>query len=269
MNGVDAFIRGMGDLISDIRTKQREREIDRTNKPEDYTDTEAVLHDMLQENTGAHILDSGSAYGRHWERNRDIKDFRENPKVNVNIDAEYETVNITVDLFHYLNAFLEVTEDSEKLDIAFNQFAERDRNKDKNWLTLMEDFTQNRVTNTYNFDNHLSQVISYTTWDPEENKEYIGYHDFILLRIHNGCDVRGGYTKPRVFEFAQDPEYWTLRMTDQDAICKNCGATWYSDDAGYHWYEGPEFEFVESEPEDKVLCGECGGEVEFNVLLEV
>ena len=26
--------------------------------------------EMLQENTGRHMLDSGGAYGRHWERNQ-------------------------------------------------------------------------------------------------------------------------------------------------------------------------------------------------------
>ena len=40
--------------------------------PRGYTKTQRILHQMLTENTGAHVLDSGSIYGRHWQRNRAI-----------------------------------------------------------------------------------------------------------------------------------------------------------------------------------------------------
>lgn len=39
------------------------------SKPK-LTSTERVLIAMLTENTGRHMLDSGGAYGRNWERNR-------------------------------------------------------------------------------------------------------------------------------------------------------------------------------------------------------
>ena len=41
-------------------------------KPKDYTKTQSVLVDMLQEKTSMSILDSGDAYGRAFENNRRI-----------------------------------------------------------------------------------------------------------------------------------------------------------------------------------------------------
>ncbi|MCK9567466.1 hypothetical protein M0R72_00790 [Candidatus Pacearchaeota archaeon] len=48
------------------------------------------------------------------------------------------------------------------------------------------------TVNTYNGEDMLSQVLLYTyfTWNNEA---------YIVLQIHGGADVRGGYTKPRVF----------------------------------------------------------------------
>ena len=36
------------------------------------TETQKMLARMLTENTGRNILDSGDAYGRHWEKNQGI-----------------------------------------------------------------------------------------------------------------------------------------------------------------------------------------------------
>ena len=43
-----------------------------------WDETKAVIADMLQENTGRHMLDSGGAYGRNWERNQG-RDFDSEP----------------------------------------------------------------------------------------------------------------------------------------------------------------------------------------------
>lgn len=48
--------------------------------------------------------------------------------------------------------------------------------------------------NTYNGEDALSQTIQYTLFD-------LGYGDVCcFLFIHGGCDVRGGYTRPRAFD---------------------------------------------------------------------
>ena len=78
--------------------------------------TEDTLASMLRENTGRHFLDSGGAYGRHWERNQG-RDFKSEPettckfqvrtyrgKMNLELDITHRT-------FHWLNARL--THDKE------------------------------------------------------------------------------------------------------------------------------------------------------------
>ena len=43
--------------------------------------TAKIIYKMLTESTGKHMLDSGGAYGRHWERNqkKSFKDFKNEP----------------------------------------------------------------------------------------------------------------------------------------------------------------------------------------------
>ena len=44
--------------------------------------TKKIIYEMLTENTGAHFLDSGGAYGRNHERNakKTINDFEAEPE---------------------------------------------------------------------------------------------------------------------------------------------------------------------------------------------
>jgi hypothetical protein len=46
--------------------------------------------------------------------------------------------------------------------------------------------------NSYNEDNLLSGTVQYTCFELDGDS-------FVLLQIHGGCDVRGGYTAPQVF----------------------------------------------------------------------
>ena len=50
-----------------------------------YTETNKLVYEMLTENTGSHMGDSGGAYGRHWERNqkRTIEDFSNEEEENI------------------------------------------------------------------------------------------------------------------------------------------------------------------------------------------
>lgn len=245
-------------------------------------DTDKVIVDMLTENTGAHMLDSGGAYGRHWEENQEVgkvEEWKERPETTVDIYADSEEVIVTSDIFHYLRNHIERTDKAKKIEEQFYELAEQDQYKRTNWNRILDDlFGGNRGENTYNRETHLGQVLQYTMISEEEaekflNKEAIdksGYipdlYDmrYIFLQIHNGCDVRGGYTKPRVFEVPAI-EYFLAHQTDIYASCE-CSQG-HSDDAGYHWYDIPDFEFIEVEDsgygDDKVICSECGHEVEF------
>ena len=133
-------------------------------------------------------------------------------------------------LYHWLVNRLEL---ATELDSIFHgAFLEAvDEDDDKSYLELMEEFPGwvaehvstddynltnscddvfceatgiynegNPLTvNTYNGEDMLSQTIQYTyfTWNREP---------YIVLMIHGGADVRGGYTKPRVFRVDHDDE---------------------------------------------------------------
>jgi hypothetical protein len=60
---------------------------------------------------------------------------------------------------------------------------------------------------TYNSDNNLSQDFQADTFSRDGE-------DYVCLSIHGGCDIRGGYTRPRIFlayeYFMMDIDAWTL-----------------------------------------------------------
>jgi len=236
----DSIIKGAVSSLSEIETAKAETETpQRTDKPNDYTETESAIHDMLTESTGTNILDSGGAYGRHWQKNREIIDFRKTPQIDVTVwkDGQIDT---SINIFHYLTAFLEIDETAKQLQKEFDDFADLPENENVGYLALMEDFaektedygfTTEKTWNSYNWENLLSQVIQAVSLLKNGDE----YDVYVLLQIHQGCDVRGGYTRPRFFHII-DRDYFLTAMTDLNASCK-CGSV-YSDDCGYHWYEG-------------------------------
>lgn len=241
-----------------------------------------VLVDMLTENTGTHMLDSGSAYGRHWEENQEFGDkveqWKNRDKFNVEVYPDHEEVHVTVDIFHFLRNHLERDDKSEEIEQKFYEFANRPEREREGWYACIKQMFGNRGVNTYNRETNLSQVLQYAMFSEEEARMVqderelpdsvadIYDNEYLMLQIHNGCDVRGGYTKPRVFRL-DAVDYFLLHMTDLNASCECSNG--YSDDCGYHWYEIPEFEFKKIEDgDDKVICSECGHEVEFYAPLE-
>lgn len=242
--------------------------------------TSQVIAEMLKENTGRHILDSGGAYGRHWEKNQ-IRDFDSEPEsvIEFSIYADNELeVLITHNVYHWLNEKLEYESNWDK---CFHNWAELDINKDKHWLELMEEFSDyveslgytisgihgegNPVTvNTYNGEDLLSQTLQYTyfnvEYDPDidEQTGLTSGIELALLQIHGGCDVRGGYTAPRAFEVLE--EYALFDSARAGIFCNECNANWYTDD-GYHFYgdtmpdlkdfDGEETELSQAEMRDK------------------
>jgi hypothetical protein len=159
-----------------------------------------------------------------------------------------------------------------------DEFAELPENRGKGWLEIMKDFADQgswsySMQNTYNWENLLSQVLQYVQIDADDET-------YLILQIHNGCDVRGGYTAPRIFKVT-DIDYFYLGMTGLDAVC-GCGRI-YSDDCGYHWHDDtlgwegdhlPPFWSPQPAEEDarpweyKLICERCGEEVGFYANLE-
>lgn len=195
-----------------------------------------LVYSMLTENTGAHPLDSGGAYGRNHERNRTktLDDFlAEEPEQYVaDFDTKYPYIDRTVSVFHYLAGDGTNLELDEYCD-TFNRLVDMARNSDDatmnqyaddcpyygvlrpcwEYLQSLEDFEEVQrgapyggrhletfTFNTYNYDSDLSQVLQggYCKIDGDV---------YLILQIHGGCDVRGGYTDARLFRVGGYDEF--------------------------------------------------------------
>lgn len=196
------------------------------------TDREVTVRSLveqLRENTGRHMLDSGGAYGRGWERwakhgetIEEAVEYATKGKAEAHVDARFETLSVNTvthlaDLIFYHpegDAFFErwVEEDDE---VSGSQHA---------WLESAERFVAwlngqdpdvvqetnygtdyaGGVVNTYNHENLLDETLQYVVFVPVEE----GYWEaaglawgepYVLLQTHNGCDMRGGYSRPRLY----------------------------------------------------------------------
>jgi hypothetical protein len=165
--------------------------------------TAEVLQSMLKENTGRHFLDSGGAYGRHWEQNQ-ARDFAAEPAVHIKAtvwEEDRAEISVTLNVYHWLlervvydgrlDRFMRSRGDESEGDLDdIRWFVKHLRNKG-------HDVSELGIVNTYNNEDALSQTIQY--WHG-----YIDRDPYVLLQIHGGCDVRGGYTRPRAFRTNDD-----------------------------------------------------------------
>jgi len=202
--------------------------------------TQAIVNAMLVEDTGRSMCDSGDYYGRNWQINRE----RGIPAVPRSLlSFKYDSISVVHRLAAWLPAVLEYNATIQR---KFTRFANRVENKDKYWLEVMDEYVKHVdgkgiygdgdsfVVNSYNGEDLLSQTIQYCYWTDDD-----GAH--VLLQVHGGCDVRGGYTAPKAFdvggEYGSDD---TAIMDNAKAAIyctgKECESSWYTDD-GCHWYD--------------------------------
>jgi hypothetical protein len=258
---VDSVIRGMVGAWDGILTGDAEKDTPVNDMPADYTVTERKLHEMLTENTGISIMDSGGDDNRSWQQNRKIYDFRKQPGIEVTVYSDGD-VTFSMSVFHYLRDRVEYTDGAMKYTRRMTAYGRRNG---VGGMYLMEDFIENLtgsvpvVFNSYNWESLLSQVIqgAYFTIDDVT---------YVALQVHNGCDVRGGYTHPVIFEL-RDGEYM---MGDMD-LTASCGCkNRITDDGGYHWYgydnndDGWPESWKGDHKNNKVICTECDEEVTFH-----
>jgi len=205
---------GIADVFETARVTDAAKAVTSPDMPAKFDRTERTLVHMMRENTGASILDSGGAYGRAWQRNLTV-DFSKRPAAKFGgriykstygkggkTVPEYNRLDLdlTIDLFTYLSSRLEY---DRALTRQFRKFS-AERN-DSRWLEDMEDFpkwiAEKRGVdvgerayegNSYNEDNFLSGTVQFNIFE-------LDGEEYVLLQIHGGCDVRGGYTAPKVF----------------------------------------------------------------------
>ena len=222
----------------------------------------SVVREMLRENTGTHFLDSGSAYGRNWQRNQGRK-FGKEPAVIVDADEEHDSILLAYNIYWYLVNMLMKDKDTAALERMFSKYL--DEHPDDSWLGAMDGFLDGLkldddwgTANTYNRDHLLTQELQYRMF---------GYRgeSYVMVSVHGGCDVRGGYARPRIFK--TDHDYFILAQVDVNAFCVQCENSWYSDCSGYHFYPSngePAYDKTCMVRDGKVFC-KCGGRIEYSV----
>lgn len=156
----------------------------------------------------------------------------------------------------------------------------------------LEDYEDLKGYNTANGETCLNKTLQWEMFTIHNGK-YEGH--YIILQIHNGCDIRGGYSTPHIFKYDED-QFW-CKMDDITARCTNFNygekgvpgiqvnldnkptkdpvvdldhVDCYSDDCGRHWYgssgedvsKGAEFK-TDEEGKHHIVCKKCGAELEF------
>lgn len=173
------------------------------------TKVQKLVYSMLTESTGIHFLDGGFSKGRHWQKNskKSINDFINESDVTYHFNRNYKEFERNVSVFHYLSNL--------KLDPICDKFNRLNKNaadwdgdfygvssKAQNYLdALIDSSNEPRIWNTYNGDSDLSQVLqgaNLRLWNDGQ------FEDYILVQIHNGADVRGGYTYAKLFKMCDD-----------------------------------------------------------------
>lgn len=191
-----------------------------------------IIKNMMCENTGKNLLDSGDIYGRHYEENQN--GIMTGPqKVDFWTDGEKETeLNPIVPLYDFLTYSLEIDEEANIYNNRFyNYIGAHDLDPygvydiEETIKVIGEEsgYSKMEMINTYNYESVLSQVIQFILFSD-------GYDNvYICLQIHNGCDVRGGYTLPKIF-YVQDPEYFITGTTDARISCGCRSYNYYGHD---------------------------------------
>jgi predicted NUDIX family phosphoesterase len=163
--------------------------------------TDEKIIELLKYNTGKALCDSGDAYGRNYERNQDI-DFEKTDRVEYEIYTDNNgnsSIDFSVSLYHYLNEILEINNITDFLNESYNNWYNNLNDDDDDcdyseFLNYIGAYSnQKYIENSYNYDNNLTQVIQYYIFNYNNRV-------FVFLQIHGGCDVRGGYTDPYIFE---------------------------------------------------------------------
>lgn len=175
---------------------------------------------QFTEDTGRHILDSGGAYGRGFERlaGMTAADFESLPAVTV--DRDYGDVSVS--LFHVLREHLDVTPDTLELTREFRAYVESTPEGEGYYNTAhtVEEFldgigaSRGHTDNTYNYDTLADGVVQYVEFK-------LGDTDYVALSTHNGADVRGGYSD---FVIYRACDCWLYGLVKASVVCRMCNS---------------------------------------------
>jgi hypothetical protein len=224
---------------------------------------------MLTEPTGTHFLDSGGESGRHWQRlaGVDVSQAMTLP------EATADEWGVTLSAFHYIRRRVETLPSDDLAALAWQAIL-ADQPDESYWecAEVLRDYVKDHggtaepeTWNTYNWETALSRTLQGFAFTLPGSA-----HPFLWLQSHNGADVRGGYSSPRIFAIP----YLTGRHdADTAGLCFIASASEYTldcDDCG-HWINCTGGDYLDAEGgwldrDDAQLhhpypCGECGAKL--------
>lgn len=228
------MIYGLVNAISHAQDEQ----LKRTEKPappipDNFTPTEKKIASMFLEHVPTNILDSGSAYGYGYQYYREHPPWLEKEAwCNFDIygnDNPYLQIMPFISVYHYMVKVLEYIEEWDK---QFQEWRKYLDSKGKFWGDCLKKFPNPDKEGrdrfcydwlgeyTYNNDTALSRDIDY------EKSMYTDRYDVAIVRIHNGCDARCGFTEPVLFK--SDEFFWG--HPSMAVCCPNCLTYWDFED---------------------------------------
>ena len=179
--------------------------------------TNEIIYEMITENTGKHILDSGGDYGRHWQHNQKmtLKDFENQPQYFFEISKKTKLKDIENDIYNYLQVstfyhlsnFLDY--DKKTTDDLNHYLKENNLYSDMTGVSEFMDGLELEWENTFNHENQFTQNFQLAWLKRNELLDV----KLIFIATHNGADVRGGYSNYKAFEVL-DEMFWFWDATD-------------------------------------------------------
>jgi len=179
---------------------------------------EQTIANMLTENTGKHMLDSGGSNGRNWQRNqgKTVEYFKSLPSATADIyyseRNDYYDISPCVNIFHLLTSgVLELDKYCHKFNsIEVGEWSDVYYGVCWGGVGFLNEHNFNNMDdgfNTYNWASNHSQVMQGNMLERDQEK-------YILLQIHGGADVRGGYTDAKLFKLDDHAEFWNVVSED-------------------------------------------------------
>ncbi len=167
----------------------------------------------------------------------------------------------TISIFHWLNKYFDIA-NTEK-DAFISKF-NRLRKGQHDYLEDRQDeylesigYQKGATHNSYNDESNLSQVYQLTPVYPQGEEFSLFEHPYYLLSIHQGCDVRWGYTTDIMVKFNMDSwypaeyVYGTVKYHGEENTDNINGYDVSNSYDGYHirFDEHPTLQYQEIEPE--------------------
>lgn len=260
----------MCELLSRPPTNETVGMYEELLKMDEENRTKMAIIKMLQEDTGAHLLDSGGAYGRGYDKAKafgsEIEKWDNIPYIRWDSGCFYKSA------YKFLVEHLVYMPEKDK---EFHEYAKEYPNDD--WTKISKRYVkdvldrESIVENTCNGDELLDKTLLFVSTGLEGHSASSYDGDYILLRTHNGCDLRGGYSTPHVFSL--DIEEFLCDINNLDIYCSVCDTSFYSDDCGYHMYVSDsgstyttENFYLERDEkqyyDDNCLCPICGSPID-------